>query len=1051
VFNRNDETGARIGALQSAIFNSANFSSIATDAKGVIQIFNVGAERMLGFTAAEVMNKITPADISDPQELIARAKALSVELGTTITPGFEALVFKASRGIEDIYELTYIRKDGSRFGAVVSVTALRDAQDVIIGYLLIGTDNTARQQAEETLLKAGALQSAIFNSANFSSIATDAKGVIQIFNVGAERMLGYTAAEVMNKITPADISDPQELIARAKALSVELGTSITPGFEALVFKASRGIEDIYELTYIRKDGSRFPAVVSVTALRDAKDDIIGYLLIGTELKAGALQSAIFNSANFSSIATDAKGVIQIFNVGAERMLGYAAADVMNKITPADISDPQELIARAKALSVELATPITPGFEALVFKASRGIEDIYELTYIRKDGSRFPAVVSVTALRDAQDVIIGYLLIGTDNTARKLVEEEQTKSDQRLRDQQFYTRSLIESNIDAIMTTDPSGIITDVNKQMEALTGCTRDELIGAPFKGYFTDPERAEAAIKRVLSEKSVTDYELTARARDGKQTVVSYNATTFYDRNRTLQGVFAAARDVTERKRVEAELQQAKAAAESASRTKSDFLASMSHEIRTPMNAIMGISDLLAKTSLTPEQDKYVQIFRRAGDNLLNLINDILDLSKVEASQLELERTGFSLNDLLEKVTEMVAARAHEKGLATVYEIAPSVPNDLVGDPTRLRQVLLNLLGNAIKFTQSGEVTLRVAPDANPSVPTALRFTVSDTGIGIPREKLGQVFERFTQADSSTTRRFGGSGLGLTISKRLVELMGGRVWVESEVGKGSVFAFVVPFEIWATVNRPTTAPVGTGPEPALRALRILLAEDSPDNCIITMAYLEDTPYRVEIAETGAIACKMFEAGYYDLVLMDRQMPVMDGLTATRTIRAWEQASDRPPTPIIALTASALKGDREMCLAAGCTAFLTKPIKQEVLLQAIREHSIVAPSSSKEESNRMDLIRLSAKSKSAIRIPAYLRNCKQNVIVMLDALDRVDFETVTSLGHQMMGSGGMFGFQAITDIGRSIELAAESADTDASRKWVGALSIYLDGVETISN
>src|ERR1035437_9108454 len=193
----------------------------------------------------------------------------------------------------------------------------------------VSADNIARNQAEEVLLKAGALQSAIFNSANFSSIATDAKGVIQIFNVGAERMLGYTAGEVMNKITPADISDPQELIARAKALSVELATPITPGFEALVFKASRGIEDIYELTYIRKDGSRFPAVVSVTALRDAQDVIIGYLLIGTELKAGALQSAIFNSANFSSIATDAKGVIQIFNVGAERMLGYAAADIEN--------------------------------------------------------------------------------------------------------------------------------------------------------------------------------------------------------------------------------------------------------------------------------------------------------------------------------------------------------------------------------------------------------------------------------------------------------------------------------------------------------------------------------------------------------------------------------------------------------------------------------------------------------------------------------------------------------------------------------------------------
>jgi PAS domain S-box-containing protein len=455
------------------------------------------------------------------------------------------------------------------------------------------------------------------------------------------------------------------------------------------------------------------------------------------------------------------------------MLGYTAAEVMNKITPADISDPQELIARAKALSIELATTITPGFEALVFKASRGIEDIYELTYIRKDGSRFPAVVSVTALRDAQDAIIGYLLIGTDNTARKLVEAEQKKLDQRLRDQQFYTRSLIESNIDAIMTTDPSGIITDVNKQMEALTGCTRDELIGAPFKSHFTDPERAEAGINLVLREKKVTDYELTACARDGKQTVVSYNATTFYDRGRTLQGVFAAARDVTERKRVEAELQQAKAMAETASQTKSDFLASMSHEIRTPMNAIIGIADLLAKTPLSPDQDKYVQIFRRAGDNLLNLVNDILDLSKVEASQLELERTGFSLNDLLEKVREMVAVRAHEKGLALVCEIAPEVPGDLIGDPTRLRQVLLNLLGNAIKFTESGEVALRVTSDENSSAPGVLRFTISDSGIGIPGEKLGAVFERFTQADSSTTRRYGGSGLGLTISKRLVELMG--------------------------------------------------------------------------------------------------------------------------------------------------------------------------------------------------------------------------------------------------------------------------------------
>ncbi len=894
------------------------------------------------------------------------------------------------------------------------------------------------------------LQIAIFDSTSFSSIATDANGVIQVFNVGAQRMLGYTAAEVVDKLMPAGLSDPQEQIAHARALSAEFGVPITPGLQALAYKASRGLADIHELTYLRKDGSGFPAVVSVTALRDPHGAIIGYLLIGTDntarklteaslLKAGALQSAIFNSANFSSIATDARGVIQIFNVGAERMLGYTAAEVINKITPADISDPQELIARARALSLELGTPITPGFEALVFKASRGIEDIYELTYFRKDASRFPAVVSVTALRDAKDVVIGYLLIGTDNTARKLVEAEQKKLDQRLRDQQFYTRSLIESNIDALMTTDPSGIITDVNKQMEALTGCTRDELIGAPFKDYFTDPARAEAGIKLVLSEKKVTDYELTACSRDGKKTVVSYNATTFYDRNRTLQGVFAAARDVTERKRVEVELKQAKAVAESASRTKSDFLASMSHEIRTPMNAIMGIADLLAKTPLSAEQDKYVQIFRRAGDNLLNLINDILDLSKVEASQLELERTGFSLNDLLEKVIEMVSVRAQEKQLGLTYEIAADVPLKLIGDPTRLRQVLLNLLGNAIKFTESGVASLRVMQDTDLAVPTALRFTVTDTGIGIPHAKLPRIFERFVQADTSTTRRFGGSGLGLTISKRLVELMGGRIWAESMVDRGSVFSFAVPFEIWTGATRGAAAPLGAGPEPPLAALRILLAEDSPDNCTLTLAYLEDTPYQVEIAETGAIACEMFRSSHYDLVLMDRQMPVMDGLTATRTIRAWEQANGRPPTPIIALTASALKGDREKCLAAGCTAFLTKPIKQEVLLHAIYEHSSRAQPVSPTADAAMPPLRRSL----AAQVPAFLRHRSHDVITMLDALTRDDFAVVERLAHGMRGAGASFGFQTITDIGAEIERAAAAADADASRGWVHELSTFL--------
>ena len=657
----------------------------------------------------------------------------------------------------------------------------------------------------EALLKTGALQIAIFNSANFSSIATDAKGVIQIFNVGAERMLGYSATDVMNKITPADISDPQEVIARAKALSVELGTPITPGFEALVFKASRGIEDIYELTYIRKDGSRFPAVVSVTALRDAQGVIIGYLLIGTDntarkqaeealLKAGALQSAIFNSANFSSIATDAKGVIQIFNVGAERMLGYTAAEVMNKITPADISDPQEVIARATALSLEFATPIAPGFEALVFKASRGIEDIYELTYFRKDGSRFPAVVSVTALRDAQDAIIGYLLIGTDNTARQQVEEERMRLDQRLRDQHFYTRSLIESNIDALMTTDPRGIITDINKQTEALTGCTRDELIGAPFKNYFTDAGRAQAGINRVLTEGKVTNYELTARARDGTLTVVSYNATTFHDRDRRLQGVFAAARDVTELKRFEQTLKQSNVDLENASLAKDRFLASMSHELRTPLNAVIGFTGtLLMKLPgpLTDDQESQLRTVQTSARQLLSLINDLLDLAKIESGKVEVRFERVSCQSVIDEVASALSPLAVAKGLT--FEVMPAAQDFVVlTDRRALGQILINLANNAIKFTERGYVRLDVAQrPVDGQVRTEIR--IRDTGAGIPSEDKARLFQAFEQIESTTSRRHEGTGLGLYLSQKLASLLGGKITCDSELGKGSTFTIVLP------------------------------------------------------------------------------------------------------------------------------------------------------------------------------------------------------------------------------------------------------------------
>jgi len=830
---------------------------------------------------------------------------------------------------------------------------------------VVATDVVTEVRREAALLKTGALQNAIFNSANFSSIATDEKGVIQLFNVGAERMLGYAAVEVVDKITPADISDPQELIVRAEALSIELATPITPGFEALVFKASRGIEDIYELTYIRKDGSRFPAVVSVTALRDDSGSIIGYLLIGTDntarkkaedalLKAGALQSAIFNSENFSSIATDEKGVIQLFNVGAERMLGYTAIEVVDKITPADISDPQEVIVRAKALSHELATTITPGFDALAFKASRGIEDIYELTYIRKDGSRFPAVVSVTALRDDLGGIIGYLLIGTDNTARKQVEAEQKQLDQRLRDQQFYTRSLIESNIDALMTTDPAGIITDVNKQMEALTGCTRDELIGAPFKNYFTDPDRAEAGIKRVLSGSKVTDYELTARARDGKETVVSYNATTFHDRDRKLQGVFAAARDVTERKRFEhtlqennVELERARAAAEKANLAKSDFLSSMSHELRSPLNAILGFAQLINSDSPppTPAQAASIDQILHAGWYLLQLINEILDLAQIESGKLALSREPTSLADVMLECQAMIEPQGQKRGITMTFPQS-GIPYFVDADRTRLKQVLINLLSNAIKYNQAHGT---VIVECTMRTPERVRVSVRDSGAGLPPDMLQQLFQPFNRLGQERSTEEG-TGIGLVMSKRLVELMGGMIGVDSTVGVGSVF--------WFELNATAEPQLGVDTAKTAEAVQAQIRHGAP---LRTLLYVEDNPANLKLVEQliarrpdmrllsardGNVGIQLARTHQPEVILMDINLPGISGIEALKLLRE-DQATAH--IPVIALSANAMPRDIEKGLQAGFFRYLTKPIRVSEFMDTLEVALEFAGQSAAEE------------------------------------------------------------------------------------------------------
>ena len=545
-------------------------------------------------------------------------------------------------------------------------------------------------------------------------------------------------------------------------------------------------------------------------------------------KRGALQNAILNSENFSSIATDEKGVIQLFNVGAERMLGYTASEVVDKLTPADISDSQEVIARAKALSLEFSTPVKPGFESLVYKASRGIEDIYQLTKIRKDGSRFPAVVSVTSLRDAQGRTIGYLLIGTDNTARKQAEAEQQKLGQRLREQELYTRSLIDIHDDALITIDPLGSIKDVNNRMEALTGCTRGELLGEPFQKYFADKERAEAIIELVLREQKVTNYELTVRTKDGREAIVSCNATVLCE-DKNLQSILATVRDMTDYKRLaqrlhenNIELENSRCAADTANKTKSDFLANMSHELRTPLNSILGFSELLTDElfgKLNGKQKEYAKDIYESGKHLLALINDILDLAKVESGKMELELSSFLLKDVLNTSMNMLKEKAMNHNIKLTLDIKPDADIEIEADERKFKQIMFNLLSNAVKFTPDGgsvQITARKVtppslpldkgrlggvskeePTPNPQPPTPdgdfIEISVTDTGIGIKAEDMPKLFKEFSQVESAYTRQYEGTGLGLALTKKLVELHEGKIWVESEFGKGSTFTFSIP------------------------------------------------------------------------------------------------------------------------------------------------------------------------------------------------------------------------------------------------------------------
>jgi PAS domain S-box-containing protein len=624
---------------------------------------------------------------------------------------------------------------------------------------------------------------------------------------------------------------------------------------------------------------------------------------------------------------------------------------------------------------------------------------------------------------------------------------------------------------SVLVTDPDGRITNVNRAAERLYGLGVGELDGAYPWQTSAEPD-GRAAWEEILQEMNESRTwrgELLNQKRNGETIHVNTMMYPLADQDARTTALIMFQEDVTERKRAEKELRAAKQEAESANNAKDEFLARMSHEIRTPMNAVIGMTHLLAETALGGEQREYVEIIRQSAESLLSVINDILDYSRIAARKLKLEILDFDLESLISGILDSMMLRGRIMGLDLAYLIDPSVPTQLRGDSGRLRQILVNLLGNAIKFTNSGSVLIRVFLATESDDHVTLRFNVSDTGIGIAEDRLGQLFQPFSQIDNSGTRYPGGSGLGLVICRQLAELMGGQIGVQSEEGAGSTFWFTAVFQRHAPGQESMgatgySATTGTRHvKDSRRWARILIAEDNPVNRLVALKMLEKLGFRADTVDNGQEAVAALTRSSYDLVLMDVEMPVLDGLKATQMIRDPGVGVQNPNVPIIAMTAHAMKGARERCFKAGMDGYVTKPVNPEELRYTVERQlfggsSGEMPAVGKRRASSTDplvfdrrylLERLSGDEELETELlSTFLHNVPENVESLRRALASDDPEEAGRVAHIIRASSVSIGACALSDVTLQIEKAATEQDLAQARALMSKLEREVEKFKT---
>lgn len=724
------------------------------------------------------------------------------------------------------------------------------------------------------------------------------QGHFLFVNAALGEILGYRADEIL-KIRLADIYEKP----RQRTFFIE----------KLLRHGSLKDE---EVRLKRKDGNPIWCAITASVVKDHKgkaqwidgilEDVTSHKRVERELlESKELFRVVFDNSAAAITVTDKDEKIIAWNPFSENMLEMSKEDLFNK--PVKELYPPKEWRRIRSFRIR----------------QKGMSSGIETQVIKKDGSLVDVDVSISVLKNSDGDITGAIGIMRDITNQKMAER-------KLKESEYKTRVILDNSAAAITLTDEKENIVSWNKFTEQLLGMKKRDLSLKHVSVLYPKDEWKKIRSENIRKIGSRHHLETKIIRKDGKIIDIDLSINVLTDSSGKIIGSVGIMQDITERKHAQQILLQAKLAAEEASSAKTMFLANMSHEVRTPMNAIIGMIDLTLDSSLTEDQKDNLKTVRDAAGNLLNLLNDILDLSRVEAGKINLEAIEFNIRNVLHSVCKGLTVLARNKNLELLWGVDSKVPELLIGDPTRVRQVIINLINNAIKFTHKGKVEVNINVGAAIEDEATLTFSVADTGIGIPKEKQDAIFEPFTQADDSTTRKYGGTGLGLTISTRLVEMMRGRIWVESDPLKGSTFYFTAVFKLARKEPSVTVVSIPQetsqlAPKANLQDLRILLAEDNMMNQKIATKMLEKKGWFVQVAQNGQEAMEQLSQNHFDIILMDVQMPIIDGLEATRLIREEEKQTGRH-IPIVAMTAHAMEGDERRCLAGGMDGYVAKPI-----------------------------------------------------------------------------------------------------------------------------